>query len=87
MTVAAPPRTNVLALVGFIAAFVAPPAGIIFGAIALRQIKERGEGGRGLAVADIWIGIGLCLVWAFFITLWLVAWSLAGVDGAQITIS
>lgn len=31
--------------------------GIVFGFIALNQIKERGQGGRGLALAGITIGI------------------------------
>jgi hypothetical protein len=35
---------------------------LIFGYIARRQIRERGEGGDGMAVAGIvlgWIGIGI----------------------------
>jgi hypothetical protein len=87
MTVAAPPRTNVLALVGFVAAFVAPPAGIILGAVALRQIRTRGERGRGLALADIGIGIGMCLFYAFFVVLTLVILQVAGPTGTQITVS
>jgi len=34
---------------------------LIFGYISLRQIKERGEGGRGLALAGVvlgWVGVG-----------------------------
>jgi hypothetical protein len=38
---------------------------LIFGYIALSQIKHRQQGGRGLAVAGItlgWIGIGLLIL-------------------------
>jgi hypothetical protein len=34
---------------------------LVFGYVALRQIKERNEGGRGMAIAGIvlgWVGIG-----------------------------
>ncbi|MDQ3762280.1 MAG: DUF4190 domain-containing protein [Actinomycetota bacterium] len=40
---------------------------LIFGYIARKQIRERGEGGDGLAVAGIvlgWVGVGL---WAIFL--------------------
>lgn len=87
MTVAAPPRTNVLALVGFVAAFAAPPAGIILGAIALKQIKERGERGRGIAIADIWIGIAMCLFYLFFVVMTVFIVQIAGPTGTTITVS
>lgn len=44
------PKTNTLAIVALIAAFVVPLAGIIVGHIALGQIKRTGEGGHGLAL-------------------------------------
>jgi hypothetical protein len=47
---AAGPRTNTLAIVALIAAFVVPLAGIIVGHIALGQIKKTGEAGHGLAL-------------------------------------
>jgi hypothetical protein len=40
---------------------------LVFGYIARKQIRERGEGGAGLAVAGIvlgWVGVGL---WAIFL--------------------
>jgi hypothetical protein len=47
---------------------------LIFGYIARRQIRERGEGGDGMAVAGIvlgWIGIGiLALVALLAIGVW-----------------
>jgi hypothetical protein len=42
---------------------------LIFGYIGLRQIRRRGENGRGMAIAGIvlgWVGVGLILI---FITL------------------
>jgi len=51
------PKTNTLAIVGFILSFFVTVAGIIVSAIALRQIKQTGEGGRGLALAGLIIGI------------------------------
>ncbi len=49
-------RTNTLAIVGFILTLVVcPPVGAVVCFIALSQIKQTGEGGRGLALAGIWI--------------------------------
>ena len=49
------PRTNTLSLVGFIAAFVIPVAGLILGVFALRQLRAPGnlESGRG-SLAGRW---------------------------------
>jgi Domain of unknown function (DUF4190) len=49
-------RTNVLAIVALVAAFVVPLAGIICGHIALSQIKRTGERGHGLALAGTVLG-------------------------------
>ncbi|MBO9577958.1 MAG: DUF4190 domain-containing protein [Microbacteriaceae bacterium] len=46
----------VLSLVGLVVAFVGPLLAIIFGHVALSQIKAKGEGGRGLAIAGLVIG-------------------------------
>lgn len=48
---AALPRTNTLALVGFIAAFVVPVAGLVLGILARNQLARPGnvETGTGLA--------------------------------------
>ena len=75
------PRTNMLALIGFIAAFVMPVAGIILGVFALRQLRIPGntEPGAGLARWALVIGvIGTVLTALFFIvwvTLFLSAWT------------
>ncbi|MFD0362008.1 DUF4190 domain-containing protein [Nocardia sp. GCM10030253] len=49
-------------LVGFITCGIGSIVGIILGAIALNQIKESGQEGRGMALAAIWIGVGVILL-------------------------
>ena len=57
---------NVYAVVSLFAAVLFAPVGIALGIIALRQIKQTGERGRELAIAGIWIGVGI-LVFALLI--------------------
>lgn len=52
----AAPATNVLAIVALIGAFVFPIVGIICGHISLKQIRDTGEQGRGMALAGLIIG-------------------------------
>jgi Domain of unknown function (DUF4190) len=49
-------KTNTMAIVGFVCSLVIAPLGLIFGLIALGQIKKRGEKGRGWALAAVIIG-------------------------------
>ena len=61
--------TNGLAIASLICAFVFPLVGVILGHIALNQIKQTGQEGRGLAIAGLAIGysfIGLGLIFACF---------------------
>ena len=51
-------QTNVMAIVALVSSFFVALAGIICGAIALKQIARTGEKGRGMALAGLWIGIG-----------------------------
>jgi len=63
-------RTNILALVAFIAAFMIPPAGLILSFFARRQLDAPGnvESGRGLARWAMVVGIlGTLAQLAFFI--------------------
>jgi hypothetical protein len=47
---------------------------VIFGCISLRQIRERGEGGRGMAIAGVVLGsVGVVLVVAAIIVIVCVA--------------
>jgi peptidyl-prolyl cis-trans isomerase B (cyclophilin B) len=53
-------RTNPLAIVSLVSAFVVSLVAVITGHIALHQIKRTGEGGRGLAIAGVTLGyVGL----------------------------
>jgi hypothetical protein len=49
-------RTNSMAIAALIAGWNFFPLGIIFGHIALFQIKRTGEGGRGFAIAGLVLG-------------------------------
>jgi len=49
-------KTNTLAIVALISAFIVPLAGIITGHIALSQIKKTGQAGHGLALAGTVLG-------------------------------
>ena len=62
--------TNVMAVLALIFAFVFSPLGIVFGAIAKRQIRDTGQEGMGLAKAGFWLGIAftaLGVLWFVFV--------------------
>jgi hypothetical protein len=66
---AAQSGTNALAIAslissfaGFLCCFIGSILGIVFGVIALNQIKQTRQDGYGLAVTGIVIGIGTLLV-------------------------
>lgn len=71
MTTTYPPRTNTLALVGFIASFMIPIVGIVLGIMARRQIEVSKEGGRGLARAAVYIGAAGATFQLIFFIVWL----------------
>ena len=59
-------KTNTLAIISLVLAFVVSLGAVICGHIALSQIKRTGENGRGLAIAGLVLGyIGLVagLIW------------------------
>ena len=53
----APQKTNTMAILGLVFAFLFSPLGIVFSAIGLSQIKKRREGGRGLALSGLILSI------------------------------
>jgi hypothetical protein len=57
-----PQKTNTMAILGLIFAFVFSPLGIVFSAVGLSQIKKRREDGRGLAIAGLILSIVFLLV-------------------------
>ena len=48
--------TNTMSILSLIFAFVFSPLGIVFGIIALKQLKRAPQEGRGLAIAGIVVG-------------------------------
>ncbi|CAB4555790.1 unannotated protein [freshwater metagenome] len=54
--------TNVMALIGFILSvsgfflFISAIPGVVLGHIALKQIRDTGEAGRGMAIAALAVG-------------------------------
>lgn len=52
----ATPKTNTLAILSLVFALVFWPLGIVFGHLALHQIRRTQEAGRGLALAGLVIG-------------------------------
>jgi len=64
------PKTNTMAILSLIFAFVFPILGIVFGHVALSQIKSTGEAGRGLAQAGLILGyIFTGIVVLFFVVM------------------
>lgn len=70
----AAPATNTMAILSLVFAFVFSPLAIVFGHMAKKQIRERGEGGEGLATAGLVLGyiftglyIVACCIWGVFI--------------------
>ena len=50
-------NTNVMAIVGFIFAFLLPLIGLILSIISLVQINKKGQKGKGLAIAGIIVSV------------------------------
>ena len=48
--------TNTMAILALVLAFVFPPAALVLGIVARRQIRETGEEGDGLALAGVIVG-------------------------------
>lgn len=61
-------KTNTMAIVALVFAFLCPLIGIILGVVAKNQIKQTGEGGDGLATAAIIIGV-VSMVLGFIINI------------------
>lgn len=64
------PRTNTLAIVGFVLGFVVSLGAVICSHIALSQIKRTGESGRGFAIAGLILGyVGLFIGFIYIIVI------------------
>jgi hypothetical protein len=78
-------QTNVMAILSLVFAFVFWPLAIVFGHIAKKQIRERGEEGGGLATAGLVLGYifgGIALVVCAF---WVIAVVLLANHGTTTT--
>lgn len=71
-------KTNTMAVLALVFAFVFAPLGVIFGFVGRAQIRRTGERGRGLATAGIVLGI-------LFVLLGVVAAVVIGVLASRIT--
>ena len=60
-------KTNTMAILGLVFAFVFAPLGIVFSALGLKQTKERNEGGRGLALAGLIVSIIFTIFWVIWL--------------------
>jgi hypothetical protein len=73
------PKTNTLAIVSLVLSIIGVSiGGVITGHIALKQIKERGEAGHGLALAGAIIGWVGCAFWVIAIVLTILSFVLFG---------
>ncbi len=62
-------RTNTMSIMSLIFAFVISVLGVVFGHVALSQIRRTGEEGRGFAIAGLvigYIGVAVGVVLAFY---------------------
>lgn len=66
--------TNVMAILALVFAFIFPPAAIVLGHVAKKQMKQTGEQGAGLATAGLWLGyiftgltLAMCVLWGILV--------------------
>ena len=59
-------RTNAVAIVGFLLAFLFPPAGLICSIIGLVHAKNCGDSGRKLATAGIILSVLVSFIYSVF---------------------
>lgn len=78
-----PQKTNTMAILGLVFAFVFSPLGVVFSAIGLKQVKERREGGRGLALAGLILSIAFILIGILVAVLALTVFSAAVEKAAE----
>ncbi len=61
-----------MAIVALVGAFVFAPLGIVFGHIALSQIRRSDEDGKGLAIAGLVIGYIFTGLFLLVIVFWVI---------------
>lgn len=65
-------QTNTMAVLAIVFAFLFPPLGIVFAAIARRQIQRTGEEGRSLATVSLVLGIVFTALEVLVVVGWVV---------------
>lgn len=75
-------KTNLLAILSLVGAFVFSLAGLVLGIIALKQIKQTGEQGRGLAIAGIIISSVAIVLTIIYV---IVLFAIIGTAGAELS--
>lgn len=73
-----PPRTNTFAVLSLVFSLGGGLLGIVFGHIALSQIKTSGEGGRNVAITGLVIGYGWIGLFLAFLAL---AYTISSLNG------
>lgn len=75
-------RWNVLCIVGFILAFIIPPAGLVLSIVALVQINKSHEKSKGMSIAGIIIGAisTLLMVAVIGFAIWAVGFAIDHTD-------
>ncbi|MGW4465573.1 DUF4190 domain-containing protein [Micromonospora sp. NPDC004704] len=76
-----PTGTNVPAILSLVFAIIFPPAGIVLGHVARRQIRRTGEQGGSLALAGLILSYVLTAFWLLFCCGWLALAIWGGDDG------
>ncbi len=77
-----PRPMNAMAIAALVSAFVLAPLGIVFGHIALSQIRRTDEDGKGLAIAGLVVGYVVTGLFVLGLLFWLIvfAWVFSQVD-------
>jgi peptidyl-prolyl cis-trans isomerase B (cyclophilin B) len=75
-----PRRTNAMAIAALVSAFVVAPLGIVFGHIALSQIRRSDEDGRGLAIAGLVLGYVFTGLYLLLIVIWVIMIALVATE-------
>ena len=65
--------TNTMAILSLVFAFVFAPLGIVFGAMARKQIASTGEDGAGLAKAGLILGVIFTVIGVLYLIVVVIA--------------
>ena len=64
------PDYNMLAIIAFVAAFIVPVAAIVIGHLALGQIRQTKQQGRGLSLASVVLGYSFTAISLVLFSVW-----------------